>query len=140
MILPDVNVLVSAHRADHPNHDICRTWLNALVSSGERFCVSPLVLSSTVRIVTNRKVFFAPSSLREAVNFCNDLLDHPLALKIHGGDGHWGIFCRLCTTTGILGSDISDVWLAALAIEHDCEWVTLDRDFSRFPGLRWRTP
>ena len=29
-------------------------------------------------------------------------------------------------------------WFAALAIEHGCEWVTLDRDFERFPGLRWR--
>ena len=31
-------------------------------------------------------------------------------------------------------------WVAALAIESGCEWITADRDFSRFPGLRWRTP
>ena len=27
----------------------------------------------------------------------------------------------------------------ALAIESGCEWVTTDRDYARFTGLRWRT-
>jgi predicted nucleic acid-binding protein len=27
---------------------------------------------------------------------------------------------------------------AALAIEHGCEWVTLDRGFAAFPGLSFR--
>ena len=31
-------------------------------------------------------------------------------------------------------------WLAALAIESGCEFVTTDRDYSRFPGLRWENP
>ena len=41
------------------------------------------------------------------------------------------------------GSDYSNpdaAWLAALAIESGCEFVTTDRDFARFPGLRWRHP
>ncbi len=25
-------------------------------------------------------------------------------------------------------------------IESGCTWVTSDRDYSRFPGLRWRHP
>ena len=35
---------------------------------------------------------------------------------------------------------VSDAYLAALAIEHGCELVTTDSDFSRFRGLRWRHP
>jgi hypothetical protein len=35
---------------------------------------------------------------------------------------------------------VTDAWFAALAIEWDCEWITLDRDFARFPGLKWRRP
>jgi predicted nucleic acid-binding protein len=31
-------------------------------------------------------------------------------------------------------------WLAALAIEWGCEWITFDHDFARFPGLKWRVP
>jgi len=26
------------------------------------------------------------------------------------------------------------------AIEHNCDWISFDRDFARFPGLRWRSP
>jgi len=38
------------------------------------------------------------------------------------------------------GNLVQDAWLAALAIESGCEWVTTDRDYARFPGLRWREP
>ena len=35
---------------------------------------------------------------------------------------------------------VTDAWYAALAIEWGCEWITFDRDYARFPGLKWRTP
>jgi len=27
-----------------------------------------------------------------------------------------------------------------MAIEAGCEWITLDRDYARFPGLKWSLP
>ena len=41
---------------------------------------------------------------------------------------------------GAKGNLAADACLAALAIESGCEWISGDRDFSRFPGLRWRHP
>ena len=38
------------------------------------------------------------------------------------------------------GNLVPDAYLAALAIESGSEWITTDRDFSRFPGLCWRHP
>jgi len=35
---------------------------------------------------------------------------------------------------------VADAYLAALAIGSGSEWVTTDRDYARFPGLRWRHP
>jgi len=35
---------------------------------------------------------------------------------------------------------VADAYLAALAIESGSEWVTTDRDYARFRGLRWRHP
>jgi predicted nucleic acid-binding protein len=35
---------------------------------------------------------------------------------------------------------VSDAALAALAIEHGTTLYTTDRDFARFPGLRWKNP
>ena len=41
---------------------------------------------------------------------------------------------------GVKATLVPDAYLAALAIESGSEWITTDRDFSRFPGLRWRHP
>lgn len=42
--------------------------------------------------------------------------------------------------TSTRGPRVTDAWFAALAIEHGCEWITMDRDFARFPGLKWSVP
>jgi predicted nucleic acid-binding protein len=46
----------------------------------------------------------------------------------------------LCGRTEATGNLVQGAWLAALAIEHGCEWISADRDYARFPGLRWRRP
>lgn len=71
---------------------------------------------------------------------CNWLLEQPNAIVVEPGRRHWQIFERLCRETDTTGSRVTDAWFAALAIEHGCEWVTLDRDFARFPGLKWSMP
>ena len=38
------------------------------------------------------------------------------------------------------GHLVTDAHLAAIAVEHGCELMSTDLDFSRFPGLRWRNP
>jgi hypothetical protein len=53
---------------------------------------------------------------------------------------HRGIFRRLCVEVGTKGNFVPDAYLAVLAIESGCEWITADRDYSRFGGLRWRHP
>ena len=57
------------------------------------------------------------------------------------GPRHWSIFEKLLREAGARGNLVPDAYLAAvLAIEPGCEWVTLDRDYARFPGLRCRAP
>jgi hypothetical protein len=56
------------------------------------------------------------------------------------GQRHWEIFTRLCTAVGARGNLVADAYFAALAIESGSELITTDRDFARFPGLRWRHP
>jgi uncharacterized protein len=140
MILPDVNVLIYAFRQDLSQHEFCRRWLTSVVSSDARFGLSPLVLSAVVRITTNARAFRTPSTLDEAFGFCEDLRGQPHCQIVEPGERHWDIFRRLCTETDTRGSSITDAWFAALAIEWGCEWVTLDRDYARFPGLKWHVP
>jgi toxin-antitoxin system PIN domain toxin len=140
MILPDVNVLIYAFRRDLPQHRVCRLWLAATVSGDARFGLSPMVLSAVVRITTNGRAFRAPSAIEEAFGFCEDLLGQPHSQIVEPGERHWDIFRRLCIDTNTRGSRVTDAWFAALAIEWGCEWITLDRDYARFPGLKWQAP
>lgn len=140
MILPDVNVLIYAFRADMPEHTLCRPWLAEVIASDSRFGISPLVLSAVVRVTTNPRSYKVPSTIEEAFQFCEVILSQPHCQIVEPGERHWDIFKRLCIETNTLGSRATDSWFAALAIEWGCEWITLDRDFARFPGLKWRTP
>jgi len=140
VILADVNVLIYAFRKDMEQHDLSRAWLRGVVDGEEQFGVSPAVLSAVVRITTNSRIFVEPSPLEEAFAFCDSLLRQPHCDIVEPGGRHWAIFRRLCVETGTRGPRVADAWFAALAIEWGCEWITLDRDFARFPGLKWRTP
>jgi toxin-antitoxin system PIN domain toxin len=140
LILADVNVLLKAFRTDAAGHDQCRSWLQETIRSDSAFGVAHIVLSSVIRIATNRRAYDPPSTVSEAVAFCNELLAQPHCIVVDAGPRHWSIFTRLCVEADIKGAMVTDAWLAALAIEHGCEWITLDRDFKRFPGLRWRAP
>jgi len=140
VILPDVNVLVHAFRSDSSNHETCATWLGGVVNGDSRYGMAPQILSGVVRITTHPKVFAEPSTLDEVFRFCDILLAQSHCLVIQPGERHWEIFTRLCTEADARGNLVPDAWFAALAIESGCEWITFDRDFARFPGLRWRVP
>jgi uncharacterized protein len=140
VVLADVNVLVYAHREDAPHHAACRAWLEGVVNGDESFGLSELVLSGFMRVVTHPKVFMRPSSLAEALEFTEQLRGRPNCVPVVPGRRHWDIFRALCAAAGAKGNLVPDAYLAAMAIESGCEWVTTDRDFSRFKGLRWRHP
>lgn len=140
MILPDVNVLIYALRQDVQYHAVASEWLKQVILGESRFGISRLVLAAVIRISTDRRMYSTPSSIEDAVGFCNDILDQPHCQIVEPGEKHWHIFTRLCIDTNTTGPRVTDAWYAALAIEHDCEWITFDRDFSRFPGLKWSQP
>jgi uncharacterized protein len=140
LILPDVNVLIYAHRRDAIDHERYRAWLVEVVFADRPYAISELVLAGVVRILTNRRIFRVPSTLDEALTFATYLLAQPNCTPIRPGARHWQIFTRLCHESAARGPLVPDAYFAALAIEHGCEWITCDRDFARFKGLRWRHP
>lgn len=140
MILPDINVLIYAFRKDAPQHSVCRPWLEGVVGSDARFGLSRLALGALVRITTTGRLQPSLSSRDEAFVFCDYLLAQPNCQLVEPGERHWDIFKRLCSAADIRGPRVTDAWYAALAIEWGCEWVTMDRDFARFPGLKWSMP
>jgi len=140
VILLDVNVAVAAHREDAENHAKILQWLEAELASPSGVGLSDLVLSGCLRVITHPKIFRTPTPLKEALAFVEDLRSRPETHLFAPGPDHWSIFSDLCQRVQAKGNVVPDAYHAALAMEWGCEWVTLDRGFSRFPGLRWRHP
>ena len=140
MILPDVNVLVYAFRPDLPDYAAYRRWLLEVLEGDAAFGAAELVLSGVIRVLTHPRVFAQPDPLAEALAFVNAIRARPNCVVVNPGPRHWDIFTRLCAQANAKGGLVADAYFAALAIESGSEWVTTDRDFSRFPGLRWRHP
>jgi toxin-antitoxin system PIN domain toxin len=140
VILPDVNVLVYAHREDAPRHLAYREWLESVINSDQAYGMADLVLSGFLRVVTHPRVFVRPSELNQARGFIADIRNQPNCVLIRPGPRHWAIFEGLCRIANAKGNLVPDAYLAALAIESGSEWITTDRDYSRFPQLTWRHP
>jgi toxin-antitoxin system PIN domain toxin len=140
MLLPDVNILVYAHREESPDHIQFRDWLQEVVNGDEAFGMSDLVCSGFLRIVTHPGIFRPPSPLADAIAFLEDFRRQPNYVMVAPGARHWQLFTALCELTQARGNLIPDAYFAALAIESGSEWITTDRDYARFPGLRWRHP
>jgi toxin-antitoxin system PIN domain toxin len=140
MQIPDVNVLIGAFRRDAPAHTMCKRWLDDRVNGDEVFGLVDLACSGFLRVVTHPRIFDPPDSIREALHFVRTLREQPNCAIISPGERHWSIFANLCEQADARGDLVPDAYFAALAIESGSEWITVDRDYARFTGLRWRSP
>ena len=139
MQMPDVNVLVYAHREETGQHKRYAAWITELATGREPFALSEPVMQGFVRIVTNAKIFSPPSTPRQAFDFLDALIRRPACVVLRPGTQHWAIFRQLCESGTLRGKLVADAAHAALAIETGCEWVSADTDFARFaPALRWQ--
>ena len=140
MILLDVNVVLVAHRDDHPQHGVVRPWFDALIAGDELFTVPDTVWASFVRLATNRRVFHAPTPVDDAFAFLRSVRSQPHHATLVPGEEHLVLFERLCSDADAVGDLAPDAYLAALALEHGCSLASLDRDFARFIDLDWVRP
>jgi hypothetical protein len=139
MVIPDVNILVYAHRGESVSHEIALEFLSSLAEGDQPFGLSEPAIQGFVRVVTNPRIFRPASTIKDAFRFIDSLVSRPQCVLLRPGPEHWRIFRRLCESSGAVGKLSADAAHAALAIETGCEWVTTDTDFARFePALRWR--
>ncbi len=140
MLMVDVNVCVYAFRRESRMHAEFKGWLEQALSGSEPVGLPEQVLSSAIRLVTNHRIYGDPSTPAEALSFCDAILDAPAAMRVRPGERHWRIFHGLVAQHGLRGNDVPDAYLAALALEQGATWVTTDRGFARYQGLRLLDP
>ena len=140
MTLSDVNLLIYAVDAESPRHGVARRWLDEQLSGSETVGLAWTVLLAFLRLSTNRAVFAQPLTSAQAFDLVDDWLAQPSTVVLHPGSRHAVILRELLEPFGTAGNLVTDAHLAALAIEHGATLASSDRDFSRFPRLRWVDP
>jgi hypothetical protein len=136
MLLLDVNIVLAAHRDDHPQFPVVRAWFDRLLAGDQAFTVPTVVWASFLRLATNRRIFPVPTPRVDAFEFVEATCAQPHHLLTNPGPRHLTLLQRLCEEADAVGDLVPDAVLGAVALEHGCELVTLDRDFARFSSLR----
>ena len=85
-------------------------------------------------------MFANPLSPDEAIGNVSALLDRPHVRTLSEDAGFWEVYRDVVGETPARGNLVPDAHLAALAIEHGATLYTTDRDFTRFPGLKFENP
>lgn len=138
MLMPDVNVLVYAHRSDSPVHETYRAWLEEQVRRPSPFALSTLVVGDFIRAVTNPKTFKQPTQSSLAWATVDALLARPNCRVLSPGPNHLAIFADLCRKVNARGKAVADAQHATMALEHGCTWVSRDDDFHAYVPLGLR--
>lgn len=140
MILPDLNLLVYAYNSDDPAHRLARSWWETCLSENRTVGLAWVVILGYLRLMTSRSVLAHPFSISEAFGHIHAWLERPQVEVIQPGARHLELMESLMRESQATGSLVTDLHLAALAIEHGGELHSNDSDFSRFPRLRWTNP
>jgi uncharacterized protein len=140
VILVDANILLYAEDELNPQHVIAREWWDAQLSGASPVCLCWSVLCAFIRIGTNPRVFERPLTLNQAIARVQSWLDQPCTRLIYPTERHWTVLQPMLIEGQALGNLVSDAHLAALAVQHGCELMSTDRDFARFPTVKWTNP
>lgn len=140
MIVLDVNILLYAYDSASPQHVRARKWLEGTFSQGTPVGIPWQTIGAFLRIVTNPRLPGDRFSLKEAAEIIDRWLAQPNVRMLSPGEEHWTFLRRMMIEGQATGPLITDAALAALTIEYGGVLHTTDRDFGRFPNLRWTNP
>ena len=140
MIVPDTNLFLYAYDANAREHRRARAWLQEAFSGSEIVGIAWQTISGFVRILTHPAVSGDRYSLEEAMAIVDEWLELPNVRILNPGQQHWTLLRKVLLSGNARGNLITDACLAALAMEFGGVLYSNDRDFARFPGLRWVNP
>jgi uncharacterized protein len=138
--LIDANLLLYAFDLSSTHHQPARNWLETTLSKPEPVALSWAIILAFLRIGTTPRLLERPLAMATAAGVVSEWLARPTVTILNPGDRHWEILSRFLIDGQAQGPLVTDAHLAALAVEHGATIATVDRDFARFPGLRFINP
>jgi len=140
MIVIDANLLLYAYSTAAPEHRRARGWVEE-VFSGEALVGLPwLSVAAFIRVLSNANLHGERFTVIELVEIVERWIGSSNVRLLSPGERHRALFQEMLLKSQARGPMTTDAELAALTIEYGGVLYTTDRDFSRFPGLRWKNP
>ena len=140
MIVVDANLLIYSYNSGSSHHIMARAWVERTFSGDEAVGLPWQSIAAFVRITTDPRLPGQRFTAGEAVEVVNRWLDQSIVRVLTPGDDHWSLFRRMVIEGQASGPLVMDAQIAALTLEYGGVLHTTDRDFARFPGLRWVNP
>lgn len=140
MIVLDANLLIYSYDTASPDHRKSRAWLEDIFSEAEPVGLPWQTVTAFLRVVSNRKFPRSRLTLEQCVQIVDHWLEQPNVRIMVPGNEHWSVLKRMVVEGRAAGPLVSDAEIAALTVEYGGVLYTTDRDFARFPGLRWKNP
>ena len=140
MIVLDANLLLYAYDSASAHHEPARRWVEGVFSGMEPVGLPWQTISAFLRISTNLRLAGNRFAMEEAVMIVDLWAGLPVVHLLGPRDRHWSFFRRMLLEGKASGPLTTDAQLAALTIENGGVLYTTDRDFARFPGLKWVNP
>lgn len=139
-MLLDANLLIYGADEQSQFHDAAVAMQDELLNGERRVGLPWQTIGAVVRIMTHPRIVTRPLTGAQAWEFVEGWLRCPQVWIPPASTHTARIFGELTKSVPISGNVVPDAMLAALAIEHGLEVWSVDADFARFPGLRWRNP
>lgn len=140
MIVLDANLLLYAYDSASVHHEPARRWVEGVFSGMEPVGLPWQTISAFLRISTNLRLTGNRFAMEEAAAIVDLWAALPVVHLLGPRDRHWSFFRRMLLEGKASGPLTTDAQLAALTIENGGVLYTTDRDFARFPGLKWVDP
>lgn len=137
MKLADTNVLLCAMNFDSPHNQQSLQWIEETLAQPPGMALAWSSIVGFIRMSTHKGLLPSPLPVAQALAVVDDWLAHPNTHIVQPGERHADLLARLLLSVGTAGNVTNDAHLAAIAIEHNIEMVSFDRDFQRFPGLKF---
>ena len=94
------------------------------------------VIGEFLRVATHPRAFQPPSTVAQAIDAIDRLLDSPTVRILSPGDRYWGLFQESLNDAGASGNLVFDAQIVAVCREHGVTAIlTQDRDFRRFSTI-----
>ena len=137
----DTNILVYAEISSSEFHRRALEVLTELAEGARPWAIPWPCVYEFLRVVTHARVFHPPIQQKIALADIRRILASPSVTLLSETDRHIEVMADVLSESQATGNLVHDAHIAALCLEHGVsEFLTGDRDFSRFPSLRVVNP